>query len=213
MPDASQHDVRAQILTMLEQAADGSLPEIVQAGHPTLRAPAQPWNGQLSASELEQFVELMRRCMHAAPGVGLAAPQLGVSLQLAVLEDGHQVDSEIASIRERSNLPFFAMLNPRYQPLNSKLVGFYEGCLSMSGWQAVVYRHHAIQLAYTTVDGELVQREFAGWPARIVQHETDHLAGMLYLDKAKTRSLTNNAEYSSRWAQPGIELAQRELNF
>lgn len=213
MVEPTSDSLQAQVRGLLAEAAAGKLPPIVQAGHPALRTPAAPWEDQLSPDILAAFIDLMRQCMHAAPGVGLAAPQLGIGLQLAVLEDLPVIEAETAAIRERSELGFFAMLNPRYQPLTVETAEFYEGCLSVSGWQAVVSRHRCVGLSFLDAAGKQQYREFSGWPARIVQHETDHLGGTLYLDKAIIRSLASNLEYSERWAQPGIEAAQRELGF
>jgi peptide deformylase len=191
----------------------GILPPIVQAGHPVLRHVAAPFEGQLSDAELGHLIDLMRSVMHKAPGVGLAAPQLGIPLQLAVLEDQFAVDPDVAAVRGREPLPFFAMLNPRYQPIGPGAVAFYEGCLSIGGLQAAVLRPESIRLNFTSPDGTELQRPFSGWQARIVQHETDHLRGILFLDRAELRSISNNAEYASRWAQPDITRARQELGF
>jgi peptide deformylase len=155
----------------------------------------------------------MREVMHAAPGVGLAAPQLGIPLQLAVLEDQFDVDPETAAVRNRTPLEFFAVINPSYSPVGTGQAAFFEGCLSLQGLQAVVSRHESVRLDFTDVDGTGRQQEFSGWQARIVQHETDHLRGILYIDKAELRSLSNNAEYAARWAHPDIRLARHELGF
>jgi peptide deformylase len=178
-----------------------------------LRQLAAPYTGQLNDAELGQLIDLMRSVMHKAPGVGLAAPQLGIPLQVAVLEDQFAVDAEVAAVRGREPLPFFAMLNPSYEPLGGSTVAFYEGCLSINGLQAAVSRPETVRLDFTSPDGSTQQREFSGWQARIVQHETDHVHGILYLDRAELRSISNNAEYSARWAQPDISLARRELGF
>ncbi|MDQ1623546.1 MAG: peptide deformylase [Actinomycetota bacterium] len=191
----------------------GVLPPIVQAGHPVLRQLAAPYSGQLSDAELGQLIDLMRSVMHKAPGVGLAAPQLGIPLQLAVLEDQFEVDAGVAAVRGREPLPFFAMLNPALRPLGASAVAFYEGCLSVNGLQAAVMRPESARLDYTAPDGTPKAQDFSGWQARIVQHETDHLHGILYLDRAELRSLSNNAEYSARWAQPDISLARQGLGF
>jgi peptide deformylase len=191
----------------------GILPHIVQAGHPVLRQVAAPYEGQLTDTELGHLIDLMRSVMHKAPGVGLAAPQLGIPLQIAVLEDQFPVDPEVAVVRGREPLPFFAMLNPRYQPVGTASVAFYEGCLSVGGLQAAVLRPESVQLDFTAPDGTQLQRTFTGWQARIVQHEADHVHGILYLDRAELRSLSNNAEYSARWAQPDISRARQELGF
>jgi peptide deformylase len=214
-PEAKATDFSAARIqeTVQQILIAGVLPSIVQAGHPVLRQRAAPFDGQLNAAELAQLIDLMRNVMHKAPGVGLAAPQLGIPLQLAVLEDEFQVDPEVAATRGREPLPFFAMLNPSWRPLGSSTVAFYEGCLSLNGLQAAVSRPESVRLDYTAPDGSPQRRDFSGWQARIVQHETDHVHGVLYLDRAELRSITTNAEYSARWAQPDISLARQELGF
>jgi peptide deformylase len=213
--DANPTDFSAARIreTVQQILTAGVLPSIVQAGHPVLRQLAAPFSGQLSDAELGQLIDLMRSVMHKAPGVGLAAPQLGIPLQLAVLEDQFEVDAEVAAVRGREPLPFFAMLNPTLRPLGASAVAFYEGCLSVNGLQAAVVRPESVRLDFTTPDGTPKQQDFFGWQARIVQHETDHLHGTLYLDRAELRSLSNNAEYSAHWAQPDISLARQELGF
>ena len=191
----------------------GTLPSIVQAGHPALRQRAAAYDGQLPGDQLDRLITLMRQVMHEAPGVGLAAPQLGIPLQLAVLEDHYDVDPEAAALRNREPLDFLAILNPRYTPVGTGRAAFYEGCLSLNGLQAVVARPDAVLLDFETPDGEARQRRFAGWQARIVQHETDHLHGILYVDRAQLRSLSSNAEYAAHWAEPGIGRAQAGLGF
>ncbi|MEO6531665.1 MAG: peptide deformylase [Specibacter sp.] len=191
----------------------GELPAIVQAGHPVLRAAALPFTGQLGEGQLHRLIEIMTETMRAAPGVGLAAPQIGVPLQLAVLEDQYPVTPENAAARNREPLELFAAINPRYTAVGTELASHYEGCLSMSGWQAVVDRPATVELVYQDEHGATHTRQFSGWQARIVQHETDHLAGTLYIDKAHTRSLASNGQYSEHWANPDIAAAQAALNF
>ncbi|MEE2523128.1 peptide deformylase [Pseudarthrobacter sp. J75] len=202
--------IRDSVLALL---GAGTLPPIVQAGHPALRQPAVAFDGQLSGPELERFIDLMRAVMHEAPGVGLAAPQLGIPLQVAVLEDLYPLDPEVAAARNRQPLEFFAVLNPMYRAVGTETAAFYEGCLSLNGLQAVVIRPAKVELDFRTPDGRAMQRTFEGWQARIVQHETDHLAGTLYIDKAELRSLSTNSEYAARWAEPGIGKAREGLGF
>lgn len=207
---SSARGIREAVLELLDS---GTLPPIVQAGHPVLRQAAVEFDGQLTASELERFIGLMRTVMHEAPGVGLAAPQLGIPLQLAVLEDLYPLDPEIAATRNRKPLDFLAVVNPRYRPAGDDTAAFYEGCLSLNGLQAVVVRPERVVLDYHTPAGKEMHQEFEGWQARIVQHETDHLAGMLYIDRAELRSLSTNSEYAARWAEPGIGKARAGLGF
>ncbi|WP_374108555.1 peptide deformylase [Isoptericola sp. S6320L] len=193
--------------------APGVLP-IVQAGDPVLRASAAPYTGQLG-DELPRLLEAMRRTMRAAPGVGLAAPQVGIGLALAVCEDAGMPGDE----RERTPLPYRVLVNPRYEAVADDgtpgaRVAFYEGCLSVDGWQAVVARPRQVRLTGQDETGAALDEVLTGWPARIVQHETDHLRGELYLDRAESRSLTSNANLARFWsASPDPAPAAAALGF
>jgi len=199
---------------LVAELLDGPQPlPIVTAGNPVLRRPAAPFDGQLDDAVLFDLIEAMRVCMHDAPGVGLAAPQIGVPLQIAVMEDAASVSPEVAEVRDRRPLDFRVVINPRYTPIGDGRAAFYEGCLSVPGYQAVVDRPAAVLLDCVDENGAVVQERFDGWSARIVQHETDHLGGTLYLDKALTRSLTDNAQYSALWGGLPISAARAGLGF
>ncbi|MFJ5259867.1 peptide deformylase [Streptomyces sp. NPDC088387] len=193
-------------------AAGGPLP-IVSAGDPVLRRGTRPFDGELDAALLSRFVEALRLTMRAAPGVGLAAPQVGVPLRIAVIEDPAPVPEEVAVARGRVPLPFRVLVNPSYEPVGSGRAAFFEGCLSVPGWQAVVGRHAAVRVTGQDEYGRGVDEVFRGWPARIVQHETDHLDGVLYLDRAESRSLASNEAMAERWGQATPGDAARELGF
>ncbi|MFJ6662777.1 MULTISPECIES: peptide deformylase [unclassified Streptomyces] len=210
---ASEND-HAPLAERVEEllAAGGPLP-IVAAGRPVLRRPTEAYDGQLGPALLARFVEALRLTMHAAPGVGLAAPQVGVELRIAVVEDPAPVPGEIAEIRGRHPLPFRVLVNPAYEPVGTARVAFFEGCLSVPGWQAVVARHTEVRLRAEDEQGRPVDEVFTGWPARIVQHETDHLDGMLYLDRAELRSLSTNEAVAALWSQPTPATAAATLGF
>ena len=191
---------------------DGPLP-IVAAGDPVLRQGIEPYDGHLDGTLLSRFVEALRITMHAAPGVGLAAPQVGVPLRIAVIEDPAPVPEEIRLARGRVPQPFRVLVNPSYEPVGTERVAFFEGCLSVPGWQAVVARPAEVRLRCEDENGRAVDEVFGGWPARIVQHETDHLDGVLYLDRAEPRSLSSNRATSELWAQPTPERAAEALGF
>ncbi|MGV9249189.1 peptide deformylase [Streptomyces sp. NPDC003710] len=193
-------------------APGGPLP-IVAAGDPVLRRGTEPFDGQLDPALLARFVAALRETMHAAPGVGLAAPQVGVALRIAVIEDPAPVPEEFRVARGRVPQPFRVLVNPSYEALGTERAAFFEGCLSVPGWQAVVARHARVRLRALDEHGAPVDEEFAGWPARIVQHETDHLDGTLYLDRAELRSLSSNEAMAGRWTQPTPERAAAALGF
>ncbi|MFD8723440.1 peptide deformylase [Streptomyces sp. NPDC059629] len=205
---------RAPLVERVEEllAADGPLP-IVAAGDPVLRRGTEPYDGQLGPELLARFIEALRITMHAAPGVGLAAPQVGVPLRIAVIEDPAPVPEEVAVARGRVPQPFRVLVNPAYEPVGPARAAFFEGCLSVPGWQAVVARHAEVRLRGQDEHGHAVDELFTGWPARIVQHETDHLDGMLYLDRAELRSLSSNAAMAGRWTQPTPATAAEALGF
>lgn len=211
--DQALRDVALWIIDAGTRSDDGVAP-IVQAGHPALRAVATPYDGQLSPDELTALLEVMRRTMRAAPGVGLAAPQLGLPLAVAVLEDPGSVSPDHAVAREREPLPYRVLVNPAYTAVDDERVAFYEGCLSVVGYQAVVARARRVHLTATDENGAPVEEVVSGWSARIVQHETDHLGGTLYLDRAELRSLAATDEFGARWAaEPSPEAAARALGF
>lgn len=193
-------------------AAGGLLP-IVAAGERVLRGVAEPFDGQLDDALLDRFVAALRETMHAAPGVGLAAPQVGIPLSIAVVEDGARGPKEVLEARGRTPLPFRVLVNPDYEPVDDARAAFFEGCLSVPGWQAVVARHARVRLRAQDERGHAIDEVFAGWPARIVQHETDHLHGTLYVDVAVSRSLSTNEAVAAHWSQPTPEVAARGLGF
>jgi peptide deformylase len=205
---------RAPLAELVEEllATDGPLP-IVAAGDPVLRRGTERFEGQLEPALLARFVEALRVTMRAAPGVGLAAPQVGVGLRIAVIEDPAPVPEEVRLVRGRVPQPFRVLVNPSYEPVGAVRAAFFEGCLSVPGWQAVVARHAEVRLRGEDEAGRPLDEVFTGWPARIVQHETDHLDGTLYLDRAELRSLSSNQAMARWWAQPTPREAAASLGF
>ena len=187
---------------------------IVQAGDPVLRAPARPVPAEkLGTPELDALVAEMVATMRAAPGVGLAAPQIGVPWQLLVAEDDGeglaQLSPEARDARERTALPLVAIVNPELRVVGEARATFFEGCLSVAGWTALVTRALEIEVAGLTPMGEPLRLRLRGWPARILQHEVDHLRGTLYVDRMHTRSFSR-ADAAQRWADlPVTEIAAR----
>ncbi|MET7616168.1 peptide deformylase [Streptomyces sp. NPDC005408] len=206
--------VKIDLPDLVEELLAGPRPlPIVAAGDPVLRRRTLPVEGQLGSEQLNRLITAMRETMHAAPGVGLAAPQVGIPLQIAVVEDPADVSPEVREVRGRVPLPFRVLINPTYEPASDQRIAFFEGCLSVPGWQAVVVRHARVRLRGLDEKGQVLDEEVAGWPARIVQHETDHLGGTLYIDRAETRSFSSAAAVAERWNQPAPDAAAQALDF
>lgn len=186
---------------------------IVQAGHPVLRVPCSPYEGGLGERTMEALLAGMRTTMREAPGVGLAAPQIGLGVAIAVVEDPGATDDDVARVREREPLPFRVLVNPSYTPVGDARVAFYEGCLSVAGWQAVTPRWRSVRLTCTDEHGNPVDEVLTGWSARIVQHETDHLRGRLYIDVAETRSLASDRVAAAWVFDPTPDRAAAALGF
>jgi peptide deformylase len=161
--------------------------KIVQVGAPVLRDGTRPLApDEVRSAEIQQLIAWMRETMRDAPGVGLAAPQIGIPLRLAVIEDPSE-----APEKERVPIPFHVLVNPQIT-LGSELVEHYEGCLSLDGFQALVPRARTVTVDALDHQGEPVHIAATGWYARILQHEIDHLDGTLYIDRMQPRTFTTN---------------------
>ena len=148
--------------------------EILKMGDARLLRVAQPVV-QFGTHELAALVVDMNHTMVAANGAGLAAPQIGVDLQLVIFGFEHN-----QRYPDAQPVPFTVLLNPVITPLGDELADGWEGCLSVPGLRGRVPRWARIR--YTGVDpqGNVIDREAEGFHARVVQHECDHLIGRLY---------------------------------
>jgi peptide deformylase len=185
---------------------------VTQVGEPVLRQTAARYEAQLPEDLLFELLDAMHAHLPGV-GVGLAAPQIGISLALAVIADPAEVDADVGAVRERTPQAPIDLINPVVTPLGTERRAFYEGCLSVNGLTAVVSRHSRVRLSAQDRAGRSYDVELAGWPARIAQHETDHLNGVLYLDRAELRSLSTAAAYLEHWAQPTPAAAASALGF
>jgi peptide deformylase len=177
--------------------------KIVQTGDPVLRERARPLQAEeIRQAGIQELIAWMRETMRDAPGVGLAAPQIGVSIQLAVIEDREELMRAIAPERlverQRRPVPFQVLINPRVQAIGPD-VEFYEGCLSLAGFSALTPRAESVQVTCLDHRGEELSFVASGWHARIVQHEADHLDGRLYIDRMRTRSFTSLDNLNRYW--------------
>jgi peptide deformylase len=183
--------------------------KIVQTGDPVLRQAARPLaEDEIRGAAIQQLIALMRDTMRDAPGVGLAAPQIGESIQLLVIEDRVEyqiaIDPERLAERERVPVPFHVIANPVLTVVDDDPRLFFEGCLSVSGFGALTSRHAAVRVAGLNERAEPVAIEARGWYARILQHEIDHLYGRLYIDTMLSRSFMTDASYRRTWQDRSV---------
>jgi peptide deformylase len=190
--------------------------KIVQAGDPVLRKQSRLLTkAEILSSSTQVLIDLMHDTMRAAPGVGLAAPQIGKSIQLAVIEDpaGNITDlsaDELAQ-RQRVPIPFHVIFNPKLTVVDKSSATFFEGCLSVEGYQAVVDRALSVRVECLNERAEKITINAHGWYARILQHEIDHLNGILYVDRMNTRTLTTGDNMSRYWMNLTIEEVLSDL--
>jgi peptide deformylase len=189
---------------------------IVQAGEPVLRKRARTLTAnEIRSREIQGLIADMKETMYAAPGVGLAAPQIGRNLQLAVIEDRKEYTkdwtAEQLAERERRPVPFHVLINPRLTLLGDEQVEFFEGCLSLNGLMALVPRARRVRVECLDEKGQPQIIEASGWYARILQHEIDHLGGTLYCDRMVPRTLMTVENYKLHWLEKGVAEIKKEL--
>lgn len=157
---------------------------VAQMGHPILRLIAEPVDPeQIGTPEFQSFLDDMLETMDEYEGTGLAAPQVHVSLRVVVLS--LDLDRE----------PEF-LINPVIEVLTEEMDSMMEGCLSVAGMRARVWRPDKVRVNAIGRDGEPKAYELEGYPATVVQHECDHLDGVLYIDRADTKTLAFREEYA-----------------
>ncbi len=190
--------------------------EIKSAGEPVLRQTARHiTREEILSPTVRQLIEQMRETMYKAPGVGLAAPQIGLGLQLAVIEDKAEymkdISREVLAERERKPVPFQVIINPVLALESSPDTVFFEGCLSLPGFTALVLRAGRVRV--DCVDHKARPRTIhaSGWYARILQHEIDHLHGTLYIDRMEPRTLCTLDNYSKHWKDMAVAEVRNQL--
>jgi peptide deformylase len=153
-------------------------------------------------------MKLMHETLRDAPGVGLAAPQIGESIQLAIIEDlpeyGRNLSAEQIAEREREPVPFQVIINPQLTPIGEPNVEFFEGCLSLNGYTALVPRFRRVRVECLDENAKPKVIEASGWYARILQHEIDHLHGTLYFDRMRTRTFMSIDNFTRKWKDTPI---------
>lgn len=177
---------------------------IVQTGDPILRRVAEPVpEAMIGSRELSELIEGLFAALDAVPGVGVAAPQIGVSRRVILIRDPAEVQDqltpELLARTERTPVEPYVLVNPALDSLGEEATVFFEGCLSVAGYRALVPRHRRVRVRYLDPAGALHDEVRQGWHARILQHEVDHLDGVLYVDRMISRSLVSADSYA-RWA-------------
>jgi len=190
--------------------------DIVQTGNPVLRQHARPLSvAEIRGRETQKLIEVMQARMHEAPGVGLAAPQVGLALQLAVIEDREEYHKDVSEAllkeRERRPVPFHAIINPSLEVIGEETAEFFEGCLSVAGFTALVPRARSVRVTCLDEYGDKKVIEASGWYARILQHEIDHLNGTLYIDRMSSRSFTTTENLLEFWKGKPVNEIKTEL--
>ena len=185
-------------------AVNQTILKLRQTGEPVLRQPARSLGmDEIHSPEIRHLIESMRDTLRDAPGVGLAAPQVGFSLQLAIIEDRAEyqqgVPPEQLAERGRVPLPFQVIVNPKLSIIDPAPRLFFEGCLSVSGFTALVPRAAKVRVEGLDEKGKPLLIDAEGWHARILQHEIDHLHGKLYLDTMLPRSFMTTANHARFW--------------
>jgi len=177
--------------------------KIARMGHPVLRMPAQPVEAPASR-EIAALVRDMLETMEDAPGTGLAAPQVHVPLRLVI----YKVSAERLSGEEGEEAqPLTVLINPVIEPLDETMALGWEGCLSVPGLLGAVPRHTRIRYRALGLDGKPFERTVTGFHARVVQHECDHLDGVLYPARITDFRYLGFVEEMRRFAPPLAEEA------
>jgi peptide deformylase len=165
--------------------------KVARLGRPVLRKTAEPIPpDQITSPAIQQFIDDMIETMYEYDGVGLAAPQVHVSKQVAVMEVQHHPRYPETSI------PLTIYINPEITPLTEDMVEDWEGCLSVPGLRGKVPRYTKIRLRAYDREGKWVDMVVEGFHARVIQHECDHVYGKVYLDRMRSMaSLTFVEEF------------------
>ncbi|SCA55736.1 Peptide deformylase 2 [Candidatus Terasakiella magnetica] len=150
--------------------------KIARMGHPVLKTIAAPVEDP-TAPEIEHLVSDMIETMEDATGAGLAAPQVHVPLRVVIF---HVPRGRDVAESSEDEIGLTVLINPEIEPMGEEKEAGYEGCLSIPTMTGKVSRYSKIKYRGYGLDGELIEREATGFHARVVQHECDHLDGILY---------------------------------
>ena len=167
--------------------------QITQLGNPILRQQAQ-FVDNVRDESIQKLIDALIVTAVTSNGVGIAAPQVAESYRLFIVASRPNPRYPKAPLMEPT-----AMINPQIIAHSTEVVQGWEGCLSLPGIRGLVPRYQAIEVEYTTRDGQLHRQELTDFVARIFQHESDHLEGIVFLDRLeRTQDLMTEQEYQQR---------------
>jgi len=161
-------------------------------GNPILRKKATLIPKEfIDSDEFDQLLRDLKESMNHYGGIGIAAPQIGINYQVAIIEL-----VGLNKYGEEINFPFSVFINPEITYLTEETQGFWEGCLSVPGLRGFVERPNKIQVNFLNEKGEAKEIIAEGFLATVIQHELDHLEGILYVDRIKdTRLISYQEEF------------------
>ena len=174
-------------------------------GHPVLRAKAAPVPpGQIRSPGVQRLIDDMFETMREYAGIGLAAPQIHQSFRLFVAGLRKPEENEkIVALDDDDNMPFIVVINPEITAVGDTMKEGWEGCLSIPDIRGLVPRATNIKVSAYNRNGEKMTFTASGLSARVIQHETDHLDGVLFFDRMPTlESLAFMDEYRRFWTGP-----------
>jgi peptide deformylase len=176
-----------------------SILKVARMGHPVLRARARALDrAEIKSAAIQKLIDDMVETMEEYQGIGLAAPQVHESVRVFIAglqEDARSDDDDPAIVP-------VPLINPEIVPIGSEIVSDWEGCLSIPDIRGKVPRHRRVKVRALDREGTRVELQLADFPARVVQHENDHLDGVLFFDRMKAlETLTYLDEYSKFWRE------------
>src|SRR4051795_1814101 len=185
-----------------------SILKIARMGHPVLRAKARPLHpSEIRTPKIQQLIDDMFDTMREYQGVGLAAPQVHESVRIFVagFAPSPEDDEEDAEDDDR-RVPLMALINPEITPASPEVVEDWEGCLSIPDLRGRVPRARQITVRAYDRKGKRIEVRASGFTARVIQHETDHLDGVLFFDRMKSfETLAFLDEFSRYWSGDEVE--------
>jgi peptide deformylase len=178
-----------------------SILKVAMMGHPVLRAKAQPVpSGGIQSAAIQRLIDDMIATMEEYSGIGLAAPQVYESVRIFVA--GIRIGDEPADRDESREVPTIVVINPEVSAVGRAVVEGWEGCLSIPDIRGRVPRAESVRVRALDRTGTRLEFTAHGLAARVIQHETDHLDGILFFDRMKSfQSLTFMEEYRRYWAR------------